>query len=93
MPLGKDVDMKKLIDETEGFVGADIESLVREAAMLCLREDINQKEVRMKYFELALKKVRPSVTPGDIQKYKKVEENYLRSAKSALEAVPAAYLG
>ena len=82
-----------LSEQTEGFVGADIESLVREAAMLALRDDIETKEVRMKYFEDALKKVRPSVTPGDIQKYKKIEENYLRSAKSALEAVPVAYLG
>ena len=92
MPLGKDVDIKYLIDKTEGYVGADIESLVREAAMLTLRDDINAKEVRMKYFEDALKKVGASVTKSDIDKYRKIETDYLKSAKAALEK-PMHYLG
>jgi transitional endoplasmic reticulum ATPase len=61
MPL-KEVDIKKLIEKTEGYVGADIEAICREAAMLALRKDINSKEVNMKHFEEALKEVRPSVT-------------------------------
>jgi len=67
--------------------------LIREAAMLALREDINSKEVRMKNFEDALKKVRASVTKGDIEKYRRIEEDYLRSAKAALETPSASYLG
>ena len=74
-----------LSEKTEGYVGADIESLVREAAMLALRENIETKEVRMKYFEDALKKVGASVTKSDIDKYRRIETEYLRSAKSALE--------
>lgn len=42
MPLGDDVDMNRLADITHGFVGADLESLCREAAMGCLRESIER---------------------------------------------------
>ncbi|MFA5855863.1 MAG: CDC48 family AAA ATPase [Candidatus Pacearchaeota archaeon] len=93
MPLAKDVDMKDIIERTEGYVGADLESLVREAAMLALREDINGKEVKMKHFELALKKVSASVSKTDMDRYRKIETEYLRSAKAALERAPSAYLG
>jgi transitional endoplasmic reticulum ATPase len=35
MPLAHDVDMNRLADITHGFVGADLEALCREAAMIC----------------------------------------------------------
>ncbi|MGV8151991.1 MAG: CDC48 family AAA ATPase [Candidatus Nanoarchaeia archaeon] len=92
MPLSKDVSIKEIIEKTDGYVGADMEALVREAAMLALREDMSSKEVKMKHFEAAMEKVKASVSKGDIERYKRIEENYLRSAKAALEA-PAAYLG
>jgi len=93
MPLAKDVKVQKIIDETDGYVGADMESLVREAAMLALRDNISVTEVSMKYFEKALEKVSASVTKGDIDKYRKIETDYLRSAKAALETKGAEYLG
>jgi transitional endoplasmic reticulum ATPase len=37
MPLAEDVDLRKLADITHGFVGADLEGLVKEAAMHALR--------------------------------------------------------
>ncbi len=92
MPLAKDVNVQKILDQTEGYVGADIESLVREAAMLSLRDNIDTKEVKMKYFEEAIKKVGASVTKSDMDRYRKIETEYLRSAKAALE-VPKSYLG
>ena len=39
-PLAKDVDLKELAKETEGKVGADIEFICRKAAMLAIREFI-----------------------------------------------------
>ena len=92
MPLASDVNISKIIDQTEGYVGADIESLVREAAMLALRENIDAKEVKMKHFEDAIKKVGASVTKADMDRYRKIETEYLRSAKAALE-IPKSYLG
>ncbi|MFC7078691.1 CDC48 family AAA ATPase [Haloarcula halophila] len=37
MPIAEDVDLQQYADNTHGFVGADLESLVREAAMNALR--------------------------------------------------------
>src|SRR3989344_761625 len=37
MPLTKDVDLKELANITHGFVGADLASLAKEAAMIVLR--------------------------------------------------------
>ncbi|MBI2629514.1 AAA family ATPase [Candidatus Pacearchaeota archaeon] len=92
MPLAKDVDLDKISELTEGYVGADLESLAREAAMLALRENKDAKEVTKKNFEDAMKKVRPSVSKQLIDKYKKIEEDYLKNAKAAIEK-EAQYLG
>lgn len=53
MPLADDVKLDKLAKNTEGYVGADIEAVCREAAMLTLRDNIESDEVPMKYFEEA----------------------------------------
>jgi len=92
MPLAKDVKLEELADKTEGYVGADIEAVCREAALLVLREDMNAKEVKKKYFEKAMNKIKASVSKEAIEKYKKMEEQYLKSAKAALEN-PIKYLG
>jgi transitional endoplasmic reticulum ATPase len=74
MPLAKDVDIKVLAAKTTNYVGADIESVCREAAIFALREDIKAKEVKLKHFEDALEKVTPSIT-------KEIEENYKELSK------------
>lgn len=38
--LAKDIDIDELVDKTEGYVGADIEALVREAKVSAMREFI-----------------------------------------------------
>jgi len=75
MPLKPDVDMSRLAEITHGFVGADLEALCREAAMICLRdiladldfslakipyERLARLEVRMDHFLTALREVEPS---------------------------------
>jgi transitional endoplasmic reticulum ATPase len=84
MPLAKDVNLAEIVKNTDGYTGADIEGLAREAAMLALREDIEAKEVKKKHFNQALDKIKPSVTKGTNEVYKKVEEAFLKSAKSAV---------
>ena len=42
MPLAKDVNLQLLAEKTHGFVGADIQALAKEAAMLSIREIIPQ---------------------------------------------------
>ncbi len=82
MPL-KDVKLETLADKTANFTGADIEALCREAAILALRDDIKAKEVTMKHFNKSLERVSSSISEEDVKKYKLIEENYLKSARSA----------
>ena len=93
MPLAKDVNLTKLADKTEGYTGADLEALCREAGLLSLRKDIKAKTVNNKFFEEALKKIRSSVSKELIDKYKAVEENYLKQAKAAITKDIPSYMG
>ena len=90
MPLTKDIDIEKLADKAEGFVGADIEAVCREAGMLALRENINAKEVKLKHFQDALKKTGPSLKPEDIKYYMSIEEN-LKKVKAVAVERPGYY--
>ena len=75
MPISDDFEIEWLLDNTHGFVGADISALVREAAMKALRrylpeidldeeqipaEVLEKMEVRMADFRLAIKEIEPS---------------------------------
>ena len=83
MPLAKDVKLKQLVEKTAGYAGSDIEGLVCEAGMLALREDLSASEVGMKHFEEALTKIIPSIREKDVDKYKKIEGEYIRTARGA----------
>ena len=75
MPLARDVDLPRLADITHGFVGADLEALCREAAMICVRrilpeidfaqatlpyESLQKLELCKEDFLAALREVEPS---------------------------------
>ena len=81
MPL-KGVNLKTLIEKTDGFSGADLEALCREAAMQALRENKNAKEVTMKHFEKALKDLRPSLGKDVLEFYNQFDQ---RSNKKMLK--------
>lgn len=74
----------ELANLTEGYTGADLESLTREAAMLSLREDIKSEKVTMEHFNEAMKKVLPSVSKGDQELYKEIKKKYLKSARAGI---------
>jgi len=91
MPLAEDVDLKELARRTEGYTGADIAAVCREAAMNAMRralkegiikpgvkmDEVRQKvKVTMRDFEEALKKVGPSVSKETMEYYKKIEEQF-----------------
>jgi cell division protease FtsH len=54
-PLAADVDLSTLAKATPGFVGADVENLVNEAAILAARA--NKKAIGMTEFEEAIERV------------------------------------
>ena len=55
LKVGADVDLKRLAEETPGFVGADIANVCNEAALLAVRK--NHKEITMNDFEEAIERI------------------------------------
>ncbi|WP_224269197.1 AAA family ATPase [Haloprofundus salinisoli] len=68
MPLADDVDLDRIASRTHGFVGADLESLAKEAAMIALRRSrdgtdpvpLDELEITRADFEGAMAAVDPS---------------------------------
>lgn len=72
MPLAK-IDFAKLVNATEGYTGADIAGVCREAAYAAM--DDKAKKVSQSHFQAALTKVKPSVNPNDVAAYERYMEN------------------
>ncbi|MEM4248531.1 MAG: AAA family ATPase, partial [Candidatus Nanoarchaeia archaeon] len=67
--LAKDVDIGELASKTEGYSGADIEAVCREAAMLALRENMKARQVKSEHFENALNSIKPSLSKEETERY------------------------
>ena len=93
MPLTTDVDLDLLAEKTEGYVGADIEAVCREAAIFMLREDIYAKKVTALAFEKALEKVKPSVTKEIEEAYKNMEGYFKQAHAKQMEKEKPVYYG
>ncbi|QKG92892.1 CDC48 family AAA ATPase [Halorubrum salinarum] len=101
-PLADDVDLDALARRTEGYVGADIEAVAREASMNASREfigsvtpeevgeSVGNVRVTMAHFEDALREVNPSVTPETRERYEEIEQRFKRSEVDRDEAEPGA---
>jgi len=72
VPLANDVDIDRLADLTEGYTGADIAAVVREAVFAKLREKLEPGPVEWRHFQQALKKVKPSLTREDVARYEQM---------------------
>ena len=71
MPLST-FSMKDILGGMDGFTGADIEAVCREAALIAMRA--GKKKVTKGHFEDAISRVRPTVTPEMLEYYSKMEE-------------------
>jgi len=70
MPLSK-FSFRDILSGMDGFTGADIEAVCREAALICMRA--GKKKVTKSHFEEAISRVRPTVTPDMLEYYQKME--------------------
>ena len=70
MPL-KGVSVEEIARKTEGYSGADIEALCREAAMNALRDDMMSQHVENRHFDRAFEEVKPSVSEAEAKSYEK----------------------
>ncbi|MFX0081350.1 MAG: CDC48 family AAA ATPase [Candidatus Hodarchaeota archaeon] len=74
MPLGANMKIEQLIEMTEDFSGADIETWCREAAMIALRENIRARKVTLEHFKEAREDIHPTITKDLIEWYEKFGE-------------------
>ena len=86
MPL-KDVDLGKIATATDGYVGADLSELCREAGMNAYREDPNIEYVMQRHFDEALLAVPPSVSKDVLDSYNNMDRA-LRKRKANYDRVP-----
>jgi transitional endoplasmic reticulum ATPase len=87
-PLADDVDLDEPADRTDGYVGADIEAVCREASMAATREFINSVapeeadksvdnvRITSEHFETAFEEVGPSVDDDTRERYEEIEEEF-----------------
>ncbi len=74
MPLDG-VDLDWLVSVTDGFVGADLAALCREAGLCAYREDRSADKVGARHFSEALRKVGPSVDGATFEMYESMGRN------------------
>jgi transitional endoplasmic reticulum ATPase len=80
MPLADDVSLDKIALETEGYSGADIENLCREAGMQAIREQMEGLEkIEAKHFEKALDKIKSTLTKNLISRYEEMASRIMES--------------
>jgi len=84
-PLGHEINVRELAERTEGYVGADIEAICHEAAIIALRDwikpgmdretvkkDVLNVRIQKEHFEKAFNMVRP--TQWDQKEYEEMAD-------------------
>ncbi|MDD3084083.1 MAG: AAA family ATPase, partial [Candidatus ainarchaeum sp.] len=76
--LAKNVSIKNIASKTNGFSGADLEGLVRESALLVLKENnMKPNEIEMRHFEQIIKKMNPTIDSESEKAYDEFKEKAL----------------
>ncbi len=86
MPL-KDVDLKLVASATDGYVGADLAAVCREAGLAAYREDPDADSVQQRHFDLALAAIGPSVTQDMMENYENLGKS-MRKRRTGWDNIP-----
>uniref|UniRef100_A0A1D1Y622 Calmodulin-interacting protein 111 n=1 Tax=Anthurium amnicola TaxID=1678845 RepID=A0A1D1Y622_9ARAE len=81
MPVSADVTTRELASITEGYSGADIKLVCREAAIAALEECFDVPEISMVHFKIAIGRVQPA----DVQFYLDISEKFKRFVDTRTE--------
>ncbi|XP_030380145.1 uncharacterized AAA domain-containing protein C16E9.10c isoform X2 [Scaptodrosophila lebanonensis] len=91
--LADDVDLNIIAARTEGYTGADLAGLVKQASMFALRQSLSEPDaqldslcVRNHHFEEALKQLRPSVNEQDRKEYERLRVKFAAPRAPSFEA-------
>jgi transitional endoplasmic reticulum ATPase len=80
MPLANDVSLKHIAQLTEGYSGADLENLCREAGMEAIREKMEKfDKIEYRHFEFALEKIKSTLPNEIIQRYEAMAKEITES--------------
>jgi transitional endoplasmic reticulum ATPase len=80
MPLAEDISLKRIAQITEGYSGADLENVCREAGMQAIREEMEKLEkIENKYFEFALSKIKSTLPRNIIERYENMAKQITES--------------
>jgi len=80
MPLDEDVSLKIIAQITEGYSGADLENVCREAGMEAIREKMEKIEkIEKKHFEFALSKIKSTLPRQMIERYENIAKEITES--------------
>ncbi|XP_061347259.1 cell division control protein 48 homolog B [Gastrolobium bilobum] len=80
MKTGKDVDFRRLAEDTELFTGAELEGLCKEAGIVALREDISATVVCDRHFQIVKNSLKPALTKAEIDSY----SSFMKTSSQAL---------
>ena len=80
MPLADDVPLNKIAQVTEGYSGADLENVCREAGMQAIREKLEKLEmIENKHFEYALTKIKSTLPKELVERYEQLAKQITES--------------
>ncbi|KAK3146665.1 hypothetical protein QOZ80_3BG0269730 [Eleusine coracana subsp. coracana] len=79
MPCSPDVNLNELARLTEGYTGADIKLVCREAAVAALDENFEISDVAIRHFKSAINRIKPS----DVKFYQELAAQFRRFVDDA----------
>jgi transitional endoplasmic reticulum ATPase len=85
MPLEEGINLENLAQRMDSYSGADIDSVVREAALSALRRDPESEIVKLEDFNKAIIEVKPSITPDMIKWYQEANDRFREQAKPPID--------
>ena len=70
----RDTIISSIAERTEGYVGADLEGLCREAGIFAMRERVNA--VTRQHFEQGLEKIHPTMNERLRESYSRIRQHF-----------------
>ncbi|MFX1589477.1 MAG: AAA family ATPase, partial [Promethearchaeota archaeon] len=80
MPLSETISLNSIAQKTEGYSGADLENVCREAGMQAIREKMTTLDrIEKKHFEFALSKIKSTLPKEIIERYENMAKQLTES--------------
>ncbi len=80
MPLSEDISLENIAQKTEGYSGADLENVCREAGMQAIREKMTTLDrIENKHFDFALSKIKSTLPKEIIDRYENMAKQLTES--------------